>query len=126
MVERSLQRGVCPPRAMERGCVGNVERGMSDRRANLPGAEKPCDCSAWKKRLQIIDFALLELVLYLDAYPDCREALAYYQALCEERRLLLSAMPEKGDCRMTNLQTCAEDGWTWTKGPWPWQVEANE
>lgn len=84
-----------------------------------------CDCNAWRHRLQVLDFALVDLVLYLDAYPECSEALEYYRTLQEERDALLAAMPEKGACVMTNTSVPAGCGWTWTKDPWPWHPDAN-
>ena len=51
-------------------------------------------CSSCKKdlkRLRAIDFAIQETVLYLDAYPECRQALEYYHKLIEVRERLLSS-----------------------------------
>ena len=45
---------------------------------------------AYLRRLQAIDFALADLILYLNAYPNSAEALAYYHELREERKQLLS------------------------------------
>lgn len=101
-----------------------MARGVANLNAEAP-AERPCDCNSWKKRLQIVDFALMDLVLYLDAYPNCSEALAYYKALCEEREMLLSAMPSQGACAITHQSNRDGECWTWTEDPWPWQPEAN-
>ena len=38
--------------------------------------------------LREVDFALTELVLYLNAYPNTPEALAYYHKLKERREAL--------------------------------------
>lgn len=81
------------------------------------------NCSQYQKRLQKVDFALVELVLYLDAYPNCQSALAYYQRLVAERKELVDKLAE---CGMP--QTAADnrgDRWTWTDSPWPWEYEAN-
>ena len=82
-------------------------------------------CSSALARLRAIDFALVDTALYLDAYPECREALAYYHQLLAEREALSSEL--SGGCRMP--MTCREnrnrDSWDWTRGPWPWHADAN-
>ena len=42
-------------------------------------------CYAALKKLRAIDFALQETVLYLDAYPQNKQALRYYHRLIKER-----------------------------------------
>ena len=78
---------------------------------------------AMQKRLQKISFALNELVLYLDAYPNCERAKKYYKELSEERHMLLSALAKAG-MPMSGMYVQGNE-WTWTNGPWPWEYEAN-
>jgi hypothetical protein len=40
--------------------------------------------------LRALDFAIQETVLYLDAYPECRQALDYYHRLMEERKAAMA------------------------------------
>lgn len=76
-----------------------------------------------KLRLQQLEFALDDVVLYLDAYPECNQALEYYHNLLEERNHLLEMINE--ECGpMTNFSNISKDTWLWTQGPWPWQIEA--
>ena len=74
------------------------------------------------RRLQAIDFALQDTILYLDAYPDNAEALEYYHSLLGARAGILAARPK-------NLPLTAYDNtgatWDWVKSPWPWEVDAN-
>ena len=84
------------------------------------------DCKSWRNRLQMLDFALVDLVLYLDAYPQNAQALAYYQALREERESLLLQQPANSACAVTNQSMPDACQWTWTDNPWPWHLEANE
>ena len=75
------------------------------------------------KKLRKIDFAIVDTVLYLDAYPHCKAALEYYKKLVAEREELSKKLSELGNpmsC-MANLG----DGWDWIKSPWPWEYEAN-
>lgn len=81
------------------------------------------NCSRLKLRLQQVEFALNDVVLYLDAYPECYQALEYYHNLMEERNDLLGVINE--ECGpMTNYSNLSKESWLWTNGPWPWQIDA--
>ena len=80
--------------------------------------------SSQKKRLQKVDFALVETVLYLDAYPHCRVALDYYHKLLAEREKLVAALADGGSPISAYSNTSCES-WDWIDGPWPWQFDAN-
>ena len=70
--------------------------------------------------VQMYDFYLKELQLYLDTHPTCREALDLYRkytALHKEACRMYSEKygplrPEEG----TN-----EKCFDWVSGPWPWE-----
>jgi spore coat protein JB len=76
------------------------------------------------QRLQELDFSIMDTVLYLDAYPRCREALDYYHKLLGERASLLSALAKSG-APVTHFENASRDTWEWTNGPWPWESTAN-
>ena len=81
-------------------------------------------CASLKKKLKAVDFAIIEVALYLDAYPKCRKALEYYNQLIKERDILSEAINRKcGPMTIRDNESC--DAWTWTDGPWPWEAEAN-
>lgn len=71
-----------------------------------------------------VDFALTETVLYLDAYPACQQALAYYQTL-RDRRARLAAQYEKEVGPLTALGNESRTAWNWIRTPWPWEKAAN-
>lgn len=82
------------------------------------------NCKALKTRFQQIEFAITETVLYLDAYPDCVDALNYYHQLVDEREQLLSAI--NNQCGpMTHFGVVSDTNWQWVNEPWPWKYEAN-
>ena len=58
-------------------------------RADIPNQSGGCGCNdhggELLHKLQTIDFSIYELVLYLDAYPDCEEALSMYNQLLTQR-----------------------------------------
>ena len=76
------------------------------------------------RKLQQVGLALVETALYLDAYPENRAALAYYNKLLEERKRLSDALGEN-DRPMTALDAGKNDTWNWINSPWPWDIEAN-
>ena len=82
-------------------------------------------CKNLLSRLQTLDFSIVDTVLYLDAYPECREALAHYHKLLSERDALLLELSEKCRMPMTNFSNASHDAWDWTRGPWPWETNAN-
>ncbi|MFA5658796.1 MAG: spore coat protein CotJB [Oscillospiraceae bacterium] len=72
------------------------------------------------KNIQMYDFFLVELNLFLDTHPRCREALDYFRkynemkkAACEEYARLYGPL--------TISQAAATDSWAWVEGPWPWE-----
>ena len=71
-------------------------------------------------RIRQVDFALYDTVLYLDAYPHCRKALAHYHSLLEIRRRLCSEYEAKHG-PITAFGNESKDSWDWTETPWPWE-----
>lgn len=76
------------------------------------------------RKIQEIDFALYETVLYLDAYPDSKEALSYYHSLLSMRARLVAEY-ERSVSPLTPFSNASTSSWDWVKGPWPWHYEAN-
>ena len=82
-----------------------------------------CGCEALKKRLRKVDFAIYDTVLYLDVYPGCVKAQEYYQKLIKEREELCYMINTK--CGPITINNVMSGKWDWTKGPWPWEPDAN-
>lgn len=74
-------------------------------------------------KLRKVDFALVDTILYLDAYPHCKAAMEYYKNLLSERAVLLEKFAQKG-IPLTAMSNYS-DSWNWTDSPWPWEYEAN-
>ena len=82
-------------------------------------------CNATLKKLRAIDFALQETVLYLDAYPQNKQALRYYHKLIKEREQLMESY--QSHCGpLTMYGNTNQNAWDWINGPWPWDPDANE
>ena len=70
--------------------------------------------------IQMYDFYLYDLQLYLDTHPTCRNALA---AFSKYRRLRSEAyeLYAKKYGPLTPSQSSSEDCFEWAEGPWPWE-----
>ena len=91
--------------------------------SNSQAPNMPNDIKSMQKKLQKISFALNELVLYLDAYPNCEKAKKYYKELSDERDMLLKALSKAG-MPMSSMNVEGNE-WTWINSPWPWEYDAN-
>ncbi|MDD6207256.1 MAG: spore coat protein CotJB [Clostridiales bacterium] len=69
-----------------------------------------------------VDFALCDLVLYLDTHPDCQQALDLYRKYQE---IWMQAMDEYQQyCGpLSSHHVNAANQWDWITGPWPWERE---
>lgn len=76
------------------------------------------------RKIQELDFAIYETILYLDAYPDSRDALAYYHSLMNARDTLVAEY-EANVGPLTAFTNTDQNSWNWVKSPWPWEYEAN-
>ena len=84
----------------------------------------PMNCAGMQRKLQMLDFAIVETTLYLDAYPDCRKALEYYHTLIAEREALAQSI--HAQCGPTTAwDNKSTTSWDWISGPWPWEFDAN-
>lgn len=72
------------------------------------------------KELSTYAFSAYEALLYLDAYPNSREALNFYN---KYRRLEAKARAEYESKYGPLTMPYDSTEWNWTKGPWPWQLE---
>jgi len=97
---------------------------IDPRNARCRGTDVHSNCESLRSKLKTVDFALIDTALYLDVYPNCKKALEYYRALKKEREMLAEAINGKcGPITIRDNENATE--WTWEKGPWPWEAEAN-
>ncbi len=118
-------------RANNRMNSGNLSQ--SNRLPSCDGSVGGCNqengsssnCKNLLHRLQTLDFSIIDTVLYLDAYPDCQQALDYYKKLQSERAMLLSTLSQSCRLPITSFENSSVDNWDWVDGPWPWEPSAN-
>lgn len=76
------------------------------------------------RMIQKYDFALYDLMLYLDTHPRCKEAMALFDKYRMQRSTAVKEYVERfGPIKA--LQSSTEDKWNWGAGPYPWEKEAN-
>ena len=109
---------------MMRNQTCGIHSACNDRRENRCGCGS-CGNHDVEQKLRRINFALYETILYLDAYPDCKKALNYYNKLICERDGLRSALSEKCKRPMSAFENKGADSWDWISSPWPWEASAN-
>lgn len=119
---RNLQRrSVERPNPIARGCMNKPAAPQE----NQNGFCVSSDCKAMLRRLQTVEFTLTDIMLYLDIYPECSKALAYYNKLLEERASLRHSLAVKCKRPTTAFENAGADSWDWTASPWPWDPSAN-
>lgn len=75
------------------------------------------------RKIQELEFALVELNLYLDSHPNCEKALRYYQELLADHQKLADSYEEKFGA-LTAAGNCADE-WNWVMTPFPWELCGN-
>ncbi|MHA0857789.1 spore coat protein CotJB [Paenibacillus sp. CMAA1364] len=76
----------------------------------------------WLEQLQVVDFALVELNLYLDTHPDDLKIIQQYNQLSQERTRLANQFQEVYGPLMNFGHAYSQFPWQWSQSPWPWQV----
>ncbi len=72
------------------------------------------------RALQEADFAVFDLMLYLDTHPGDEKALAMYQDLVRRAQDAKRAFEAAyGPITADGARGTRE--WTWIKSPWPWE-----
>ncbi|MBQ9161834.1 MAG: spore coat protein CotJB [Clostridia bacterium] len=124
---RMDQRGSCPLCEQNR-CAARRYSDTRSTRSDLPNNSTDCGCQngceQLRYNLQKLDFSIYELVLYLDAYPHCEEALSMYNHLVAQRKELADEY-ERQCGPIGILGNKSTTSWDWVKGTLPWEYGAN-
>lgn len=76
------------------------------------------------KAIQMYDFYLYDLNLFLDTHPNDRNALARFNEIKECRKKAYEAYTENYG-PITAVQNNSDEHFYWTDDPWPWERGAN-
>lgn len=68
-----------------------------------------------------LDFALIDLNLYLDIYPDDKNAIELFNKYRNEQNELLNSYQNKYGPVLLNSDSLNNVPWMWTNRPWPWE-----
>ena len=74
--------------------------------------------------LQVLDFAIQELSLYLDTHRNDKEALELYRAYQDIYHKLMMEY-ENNNGAMAHGIPSDKDRYAWLDDPWPWEYEKN-
>ena len=124
---RSQARNSCPLCEQNR-CAARRYGDNRPQRSDLPNNSGGCgctgECDSLLYDLQKLDFTIYELVLYLDAYPECEQALSMYNHLVCQRAEVVAEYERK--CGPIGiLGNKSTTSWDWVKGSLPWEYGAN-
>lgn len=76
------------------------------------------------RMIQKYDFALYDLMLYLDTHTECEEALQLFQKYKAKREQAVKEYQSRFGILQAHQQENTK-AWDWGKGPYPWEKEAN-
>ena len=76
------------------------------------------------RMIQKYDFALYDLMLYLDTHTRCQEALALFEKYRSERDKAVKEYTSRYGILQADQQNNQTE-WDWGKAPSPWEKEAN-
>ena len=102
----------------ERSCMNNMLENT------LPISENnSCECKDGKrkkmlKEIKCLEFAIIELALYLDTHPNDEKALCLHNKYCKELKDLKDKY-QKIYGPLTINYPCNK--WRWLEEPWPWE-----
>ena len=73
------------------------------------------------RKIMEVDFALNEMVLFLDTHPENKNALSLYHKYAEKSRELKKLYNETFG-PITAADNLSQENWDWVCGPWPWEM----
>jgi len=99
---------------------------MTEERNTRDGAPHaaPIDEAYYRelRELQTVDFALVELTLYLDTHPGDLQAVQQFNQLSQRRAQIAHAFEMKYGPLLQFGHSFTRFPWQWSESPWPWQV----
>ncbi|MBU8905393.1 spore coat protein CotJB [Desertibacillus haloalkaliphilus] len=74
------------------------------------------------EELQAVDFALVDLTLYLDTHPTDAEAINQFNQLSYQSRTLRNKVEQIYGPLQQYGKSYSGYPWDWNDAPWPWQI----
>ena len=83
--------------------------------------------SELKKRIFEIDFAIYDLVLYLDTHPTSKKAMELLEEYRNKRKEILAQYENNFGKFIGTINDVKANGcWQWLSSPWPWDNDFME
>ncbi len=80
-----------------------------------------------KRRIYELDFAIHELVLFLDSHATSRRAMELLEEYRRKRMELIKVYEENFGAYINTVDNVtSKECWEWLKGPWPWENDFME
>ncbi len=79
------------------------------------------DQLAFLNRLQQVEFALVELQLYLDTHKDDQRALMEFNQYSKQLEMLKKQYELQYGPLLNFGFSPSQYPWRWLEGPWPWE-----
>ena len=74
------------------------------------------------EEIQAIDFALVELTLYLDTHPNDQQAMQQFNEYAQQAMQLKRNFETKHGPLQQYGNSYTDGNWSWGTSPWPWQI----
>ena len=77
------------------------------------------------QQVQVADFVVVELQLYLDTHPNDLEAVTQWREATKRAKHVRNQYEKQfGPLNMHSVPSkeLLEAGWRWSQPPWPWQI----
>jgi spore coat protein JB len=82
----------------------------------------PAEFYSLMEQLQMVDFVLVDLTLYLDTHPDDTQAINQFNHYTKERKQLKKSFESQFGPLMQYGNSYSGYPWAWADCPWPWQL----
>lgn len=80
------------------------------------------NANALMQQIHALDFALVELNLFLDTHPCDTEALETFKAYRQQRAEKVAEYERCFGPIVHTIHDVHDDRWCWIDSPWPWEM----
>lgn len=84
--------------------------------------QMPPDYYKQLEELQVMDFVIVELTLYLDTHPGDMDAIRQYNEYVKNRKTFVKQFEKEFGPLTSSGYSYSKYPWEWKEAPWPWQV----
>lgn len=71
--------------------------------------------------LDMFEFAMIDIGLYLDVFPNDKEMVNLYNNLKSEKKKILDKYEKDYNSLSLDSDDLNKMPWDWNKNPWPWE-----